>query len=80
MYADDMAIFGDTNDQTKNVFGHLDVNASKIGLKINVKKMNVLHAGYDYQLRPVTMLMGSALEICNEFLYLGVSTRMFKTW
>ena len=43
------------------------MNAWKVGLKINFKKTKILHAGHDSQPRPVTMLNGYTLELCNEF-------------
>ena len=75
MYADDIAITCDTIDQAKNVFLCLKMNASKGGLKINFKKLNILHAGHNSQLRPVTTINEYTLKICNDFLYLGVSTK-----
>ena len=37
MYADDIAITCDTIDQAQNVFRRLEMNASKVGLKINLQ-------------------------------------------
>ena len=51
------------------------MNASKVGLKINFKKTKKLHAGHNSQPSPVTTINGYTLEICNDFLYLGVSTK-----
>ena len=51
------------------------MNASKVGLKINFKKTKILHAGHNSQPCPVTTINGYTLEICNDFLYLGVSTK-----
>ena len=51
------------------------MNASKVDLNINFKKTNILHAGHNSQPSPVTMINGYTLEICNDFLYLGVSTK-----
>ena len=48
---------------------------SKVGLKINFKKTKILHAGHNSQPSPVTTINGYTLEICNDFLYLGVSTK-----
>ena len=38
VYADDIAISCDTIDHAKNVSRRLEMNASKVGLKINLKK------------------------------------------
>ena len=38
LYADNTAITCDTIDQAENVFWRLKINASKVGLKINLKK------------------------------------------
>ena len=38
VYADDIAITCDTIDQTENGFQRLEMNASKVGLKDNIKK------------------------------------------
>ena len=38
VYADNIAITCDTIDQAKNVFRRLKLNASEVGLKINLKK------------------------------------------
>ena len=51
------------------------MNASKVGLKINFKKTKILHAGHNSQPSPVTTINGYTLEVCNDFLYLGVSTK-----
>ena len=75
MYADDITITCDTIDQAKNVFQCLKMNASKVGLKINLKKTKILHAGHNSLPSPVTMISGYTLKICNDFLYLGVSTK-----
>ena len=75
VYADDIAITCDTIDQADDVFRCLEMNASKFGLKINFKKTKILHAGHNSQPSPVTTINGYTLEICNEFLYLGVSTK-----
>ena len=75
VYADNIAITCDTIDQSKNVFWHLKMNASKVGLKINFKKTEILHAGYNSQPSPVTTINGFTLKICNDFLYLGASTK-----
>ena len=37
VYADDIAITCDAIDQAENVFRRLEMNASKVGLKINLK-------------------------------------------
>ena len=75
VYADDIAINCDTIDQAENVFRRLEMNASKVGLKINFKKTKILHAGHNFQPIPVTTISGYTHEICNDFLYLGVSTK-----
>ena len=75
VYADDIAITCDTIEQAKNVYQRLEMNASKVGLKINFKKTKILHAGHNSQPSPVTTINGYTLEICNDFLYLGVSTK-----
>ena len=38
VYADNIAITCDTIDQAENIFRRLKMNASKVGLKINLKK------------------------------------------
>ena len=43
---------------------------------INFKNEKILHAGHISQPRPVTTINGNTLEICNAFLYLGVSAKM----
>ena len=75
MYADDIAITCDTIEQAQNVFRRLEMNASKVGLKINFKKTKILHAGHNSQPSPVTTINRYTLEICNDFIYLGVSTK-----
>ena len=50
------------------------MNASKVCLNINFKKTKILHAGHNSQPSPFTTINGYTLEICNDFLYLGVST------
>ena len=52
------------------------MNASKDGLKINFKKTKIMHTGHNSQPSPVTTINGYTLEICNDFLYLGVSSKM----
>ena len=79
MCEDDIAITCDAIDQAKVVFRHLKMNASKVGLKINLIKTKILHAGHDSQPRPVTMINGYSLKICNDLLYLGVSTKTHLT-
>ena len=74
MLADDIAITCDTINQAENVFRRLEMNALSVGLKINLKT-KILHAGHNSQPRPVTTINGHTLEICNDFLYLGVSTK-----
>ena len=37
--------------------------------------MKILHAGQNSQPSPVTTINGYTLKICNDFLYLGVSTK-----
>ena len=51
------------------------MNASKVGFKINFIKTKILHVGHNSQPRPVTTINGNTLKICNDFLYLGVSTK-----
>ena len=51
------------------------MNASKVGLKINFKETKILHAGHNSQPSVVTTINGYTLKICNDFLYLGVSTK-----
>ena len=75
VYVDDIAITCYTIDQAENVFRRLEMNASKVGLKINFKKTKILHAGTNSQPSPVTTINGYTLEICNDFLYLCVSTK-----
>ena len=41
-----------------------------------LKKTKILHSGHNSQPRPITTMNGYTLKICNEFLYLGVSTKM----
>ena len=50
------------------------MNASKVGLKIYFKKTKILHAEHSPQSRPVTTINGYTVEICNDFIYRGVST------
>ena len=52
------------------------MNASKVGLKINIKKTKILHAGHNSLPSPVITINGYTLKICNDFIYLGVSTKM----
>ena len=75
VHADDIAITCDTIDQAKNVFRCLEMNASKVGLKINFKKTKIQHAGHNSQPSPVTTINRYTIEIYNKFLYLGVSTK-----
>ena len=75
VYAGDIAITCDTIDQAKNVFQCLEMNASKVGLKIYFKNTKILHAGHNSQPSPITTINGYTLKICNDFLYLGVSTK-----
>ena len=75
VYADDIAITCDTIEQAHNVFRRLEMNASKVGLKINLRKTKILHAGHNSEPNPVTTINGYTLEICNDILYLGVSTK-----
>ena len=75
VYTDDIAITCDTIEQAQNVFRRLEMNASKVGLNINLKKTKILHAGHNSQPSPVTTINGYTLEIFNDFLYLGVSTK-----
>ena len=63
VYADNIAITCDTIDQAKNVFQSLEMNASKVGLKINFKKRKILHAGHNSQPSPVTTIDGYTLKI-----------------
>ena len=35
-----------------------------------------MHIGHVSQLRPVTMLNDCTFDICSEFLYLGMSSKM----
>ena len=51
------------------------MNSSKVGLKINFKKTKILHAGHNSQPSPVTTMNGHTLELCNDFLYLDISTK-----
>ena len=44
VYSDNIAITCDTIDQAKNVFLRLEMNASKVGLKVSFKKE--YHAGW----------------------------------
>ena len=50
-------------------------DASKVVLKINFKKTKILHAGHNSRPSPVTTINGHTLEICNDLLYLGISTK-----
>ena len=75
VYADEIAITCDRIEQAQNVFRRLEMNASKVGLKINFEKTKILHAGHNSQPSPVTTINGYTLEICNDFLYLGVSIK-----
>ena len=74
-YADNIAITCDTIDQAQNVYQRLKMNASKVGLKINLKKTKILHAGHNSQPSPVTTINGYTFKVCNDVLYLGVSTK-----
>ena len=40
-----------------------------------LQKTEILHAGRNSQPSPVTTINGYTLEICNDILYLGVSTK-----
>ena len=75
VYADDIAITCDRIEQAQNVLRRLEMNASKVGLKINFKKTKILYAGHNSQPSPVTTINGYTLEICNDILYLGVSNK-----
>ena len=68
VYADDIAITCDTIEQAQNAFRRLEINASKVGLKINFKKTKILHAGHNSQPSPVTTINGYTLDICNDSL------------
>ena len=74
VYADDIAITCDTIDPAEKAYRRHEMNASKVGLKINLKK-KILHAGHNSQPSPATTINGYTLEISNDFLYLGVSTK-----
>ena len=75
MNADDIAITCDTIEQAQKVFRRPEMNASKVGLKIDFNKTKILHAGHTFQPSPVTTINGYTLEICNDIHYLGVSTK-----
>ena len=62
VYADDITITCDAIDHPKMFF-----DASKVGLKINLKT-KILHAGHNSQPSPVTTINGFTLKICNDFL------------
>ena len=76
MYADDIAIICDKIDQAENVFRLLEMNASKIGLKINLKNTKIIHAGQNSQPTPVTTLNGCALEISIEFIIITLESQL----
>ena len=59
----------------RNFFRRLEMNASKVGLKINLKKTKILHAEHNSQPSPVTTINGYTLDVCNDILFLGVSTK-----
>ena len=61
VYADDIAMTCDTIDQAENVFLLLEMNASKVGFKINLEKAKIQHAGHISQPRPDTTITGYTL-------------------
>ena len=56
-------------------FRRLEVNASRVGIKINFNKSKILHAGHNSQPCPATEISEYTVEICNDFLYPCVSTK-----
>ena len=75
VYADDIAITCDAIDKAISILRRLEMNSSRVGLKINIRKTKILHAGHNSQPSPVTKINGYTIEISNDILYLGVSTK-----
>ena len=75
VYADDFAITYDTIDQAEYVFLTPQNERIKSWSQDQLKKTKILQAGHNSQPSPVTTINRYTLEICNDFFYLGVSTK-----
>lgn len=68
-YADDIALFAETESDLQRFTDALAENAAKVGLTISAEKTKLIHA--NTPTAPVVLLYGQPLEVVQSFRYLG---------
>ena len=72
--ADDVAINSDSARGAERILRRLQTHSEAIDLKLNAAKTKVLHVGYESDPEPILSLDGTAIDACDIYNYLGLTT------
>ena len=66
-YADDTTLMAESEEELKSLLMKVKVESEKVGLKLNIQKMNIMASG------PITswQIDGETMEIVTDFIFLG---------
>ena len=66
-YADDTTLMAESEEELKNLLMKVKVESEKVGLKLNIQKMNIMASG------PITSweIDGKTMETVSDFSFLG---------
>ena len=74
MYADDTALFSENVDDLQKMINSVNICSNEYGLYINLLKTKIVifrNRG-DVKAEEKWFLNGNKIDVCNEFMYLGV--------
>ena len=66
-YANDITLMAESEEELKSLLMKVKVESEKVGLKLNIQKMNIMAAG------PITSweIYGETVETVSDFIFLG---------
>ena len=66
-YADDTTLMTESEEELKSLLMKVKAESEKVGLKLNIQKMNIMAAG------PITSweIYGETVETVSDFIFLG---------
>ena len=66
-YADDTTLMAESDEELKSLLMKVKVESEKVGLKLNIQKMNIMASG------PITSweIDGETVETVSHFIFLG---------
>ena len=75
-YADDTALLADDENKLQNIVTKVQIESSKAGLEMNVKKTKTMIISRDAENKKIEVRVNNeVLQQVNKFIYLGTETR-----